>query len=173
VSSFSIVLDYPWWIAAGFFGAAAAMIVYLPPKFLASRVRKAAAVLFFAAMLWSGAHYFTWSVRLDERGASVQDAAALFQRTGLMRWEDVARIEIGKDSGRPFGYEIRLVSRAGLALEIPLSDIPAAQIRNLARLVASQARRAAFVPSEEEVVSEADRIARETTSALGFMRVRG
>ena len=173
MSSFSIVLDYPWWIAAGFFGAAAAVIVYLPPKILASRVRQAAAVLFFAAMLWSGAHYFTWSIRIDERGASVQDAAALFQPTGSIRWEDVARIEIGKDSGRPVGYEIRLVSHAGLALEIPLSDIPAAHIRALARLVASQARRAAFVPSEEEVVSEADRIARETTSALGFVRVRG
>ncbi|HEY8268799.1 MAG TPA: hypothetical protein VIG34_09085 [Xanthobacteraceae bacterium] len=173
MSSFSIVLDYPWWIAAGFFGAAAATVVYVPPKFLVSRGRKAVAVLFFAAMLWSGAHYFTWSVRLDERGASVQDAAALFQPTGLIRWEDVARIEIGKDSGRPFGYEIRLLSRAGLALEIPLSDIPAEQIRSLARLVASQARRAAFVPSEAEVVSEADRIARETTSALGFVRVRG
>jgi len=103
----------------------------------------------------------------------VQDAAALFQPTGSIRWEDVARIEIGKDSGRPVGYEIRLISRAGLALEIPLSDIPAAHIRALARLVASQARRAAFVPSEAEVVSEADRIARETTSALGFVRVRG
>lgn len=172
MSNFSIVLDYPWWIAAVFFGAAAAVIVYLPTKFLASRVRKAAAVLFFAVMLWSGANYFTWSVRLDERGASVQNAAALFQPTGSIRWEDVARIEIGRDSGRPFGYEIRLVSRAGLALEIPLSDIPAVQIRNLARLVASQARRAAFIPSEEEVVSEADRIARGTTNALGFVRVR-
>ena len=173
MSSFSIVLDYPWWIAAGFFGAAAAAIVYLPAKFLASRVRKAETALFFAVMLWSGAHYFTWSVRLDERGASVQDAAALFQPTGSIRWEDIARIEIGKDSGRPFGYEIRLVSRAGVALEIPLSNLPAAQISNLARLVASQARRAEFVPSEEEVVSEADRIARGTTSALGFIRVRG
>src|SRR3972149_2117048 len=96
VSSFSIVLDYPWWIAAGFFGAAAAIIVYLPPKILASRVRQAAAVLFFAAMLWSGAHYFTWSVRIDERGASVQDAAALFQPTGSIPWGDRARIAIGK-----------------------------------------------------------------------------
>ena len=170
MSSFSIVLDYPWWIAAGFFGAAAAAIVYLPAKFLASRVRKVEAVLFFAITLWSGAHYFTWSVRLDERGASVQDAAAFFQPIGSIRWEDVARIEIGQGNGRP---EMRLTSRAGVALEIPLSNIPAAQIRNLARLVATFARRAEFGPSEEEFVSEADRIARAASGALGFVRVSG
>ena len=172
MSNFAVVLDYPWWLAVVFFGAAAAAIVYLPPKLLGTTWRRAGTVAFVALTLWAGAYFYTFSARLDERGATVNKAAAIFRTSGSMRWEDVALIQIVNGFGAFSPMELRLVSRAGETIEIPLSELPAAQIRSVARFVAVHARRAEFTPTEEEFVSEADRIATQAWRLLGLIRVR-
>jgi hypothetical protein len=172
VSNFAVVLDYPWWLAVFFFGTAAAAIVYLPPKLLGTTWRRAGTAAFVALTLWAGAYFYTFNARLDERGATVNNATAIFQTSGSMRWEDVALIRLVIGFGAFSPTDLRLVSRAGETIDIPLAELPASQIRKLARFVAVHARRAEFEPTEEEFVSEADRIAAQAWRLFGLIRVR-
>jgi hypothetical protein len=156
----TLILDYAWHQAVVFFlvavGTAGAAIVLSRFSAVAPwRLLCAATVSVMFA--WIGLDTMTSSTRIDARGVTIDSPLDLVQRHAFLSWHDMIGAEIVPQLGLWHRQGLRLVSRTGADIVIPIGAMASKDIPLVLDHVAAQPT-ARMIPNVGIFFAQAERI---------------
>jgi hypothetical protein len=137
----TLILDYAWHQAAMFFVTAAATAgaaIMLSRWSVISPWRLLGAAIVSVAFAWAGVDALTSSTRIDARGITVEAPLDLVQRHASLSWDDIIGAEIVPARGWLPRQRLRVVSRTGSDIVIPISAVASEDVALLADHIAAQ-----------------------------------
>ena len=160
----ALVLAYTWQQSIMPFAVAGGILIFsllISRSTVVNPTRFLGAIAGCAVVTWMGANMMTSSTRFDAQGVTVQAPMRPLTSRGFIAWKDMAVVEIV-----PCGWNsqgLRLVSRTGAELVIPLDDL---WTRDVAAIVARVAAHSSvrMLPDAQTLLAEARRIVPKSRS---------
>ena len=157
----TLILDYAWHQATVFFLMAvgtAGVAMMLSRWSPVSPARLLSAAIASVVFAWAGTDTLTSSTRIDARGVTIESPLDLVQRRAFLSWNDMIGAEVVPAYGLWHRHGLRLVSRIGTEIVIPIGAMASEDVPLLLDHVAAQPT-ARMIPDVQTLFARAERIA--------------